>query len=232
MTWPQMLSHLQEIDLELERIAARQKEITIEIQDNTELENTRKILKQRQEEATQARQAQETLEFENERTGSKLKQADTKLYSGQVHNAREVADLHAKVNSLKHRREQLEEQLLDAMIEREAVDEQVQEAQQQFTTAEEAWQERQTTLQEEQEQLKTRSRTLTEERTALTPQLPPHITNSYEYLRKRMEGGIVVAHLKNQVCSVCGLETRLAIQQKVRNQEETYCDGCGCLLIK
>jgi len=62
---------------------------------------------------------QRDLELEIQGLSNKIARSEQRLYSGVVKNPKELADLQAEVAALKRRRQKLEDDLLEAMIERE-----------------------------------------------------------------------------------------------------------------
>ncbi len=230
MEWPTALLRYQDIDHALQKIHARLTAIAETLADQSTLERARQALEQHQAEAKAARQAQKSLEFELDRVETKLKDTQTKLYGGAITNPRELQDLQAESKALKRRKSVLEDDLLDAMLTREEADAALEAAQAQEETTLADHQAQNETLQAERAQLKTEERALLQEMQALEEGLPPTVLESYRYLKSRT-GGIPVAQLHGDTCSMCGVGVMKPTERKVHRGEEAYCGGCRRLIV-
>lgn len=230
MPWPEALIHFQEIDLELQRLDQRLAAIQTILQDESELSPARQHAEQAARAAHEANKAQKDIEFELQRVQTDLQQTEQRLYGGSVTQPRQLEDLQAKSQSLRRRVAKLEDDLLEAMVAREEADETAATAAsdlQQMTVQREALCCR---LTAEREELETHRQTLHQEAQHIKEKIPPAILDSYDYLTSRT-GGIPVARLNGDICSMCGMEVLKPTQRKVRNGEEAYCDGCRRLLV-
>jgi predicted nucleic acid-binding Zn-ribbon protein len=230
MSWVDAIVRLQNIDMELEAINKRLAEIAVEKKDKSGVERAQKILQKRQASADQVRHAQDDLEFELDRVERKLKETEARLYGGQIRNPRELQDFQAEAKSLRHRKEQLEDQLLEAMINREDAEAEAEAAETEYQATKAQWEARQAALIEENTALYERGTALSEEKEALLPKIPSSVLDSYQYLRPRV-GAYVVSYLRGRTCSLCGIEVLPTLRQRVRMGEEVYCDSCGRLLV-
>ncbi|MEJ5308540.1 MAG: hypothetical protein WHX52_02105 [Anaerolineae bacterium] len=230
MPWTDALLRFQDIDLELQRLNQRLAEIAAVLHDTDALTEAQRNAEQAARAAATARKAQKDIEFELQRTQTELQQTEQRLYSGSVTNPRQLEDLQAKSQSLRKWVAKLEDDLLEAMVAREeaeAADTQASASLKHLTT-------KRTTLEQnlaaERAVLQTRAQTLQEEAARVQERIPPAIMDSYRYLTSRT-GGIPVARLNGDICSMCGVEVLKPIQRKIKNGEEAYCDGCRRLLV-
>ncbi|MBN1874510.1 MAG: hypothetical protein JXA33_09800 [Anaerolineae bacterium] len=230
MPWPTALIRLQHIDFELTEIAQRLAAIEAILKDRSEIQRATQALQTYSTIAETARKQQQTLEFELNRIETKRRQTEQRLYSGKVTNPRELEDLQAESKSLLNRKSQLEDELLEAMIEREEADADQTTAQSQLKNTQTQQETQYKTLTTESEQILNRQRELQEERQILLPHIPANILETYHYLYSRM-GGLPVAQLRGEVCSICGMNVNKPTQIKVRKGEEAYCDGCRRLIV-
>lgn len=230
MSWPQSLIRLQEIDLELEEHAQRLSEIAELLKEDTEVRQARRIADQRRETAAAARRHQGDLEFELGQVQVKRTRTEQNLYSGRIVNSRELQDLQAELESLKRRVGVLEDQVLEAMLEREEADEAAKAADTHLASLEAAHAQQQDTLTAEQARREATVAALQAERTGVLPGVPSKLLESYDYLGKRL-GGIAVAQLRGDSCSVCGTELLRPTVQAVRRGLEAYCDTCRRILV-
>ena len=230
MSWTAALVQLQEVDTELAAARRRLAEVEAALADRSVLEAPQRAVEEGRRAAKAARQKQESLEFELGRVEEKRRRAETKLYGGAVKNPRELADLQAKVASLKRRKEKLEDDLLEAMVEREEVEARLAEAEAHLAEVQAAWEAEHDRLEMEAVELRGRIPVLEERAAALSAKLPPSVLASYRHLLRR-KNGIAVAHLQGESCSICGTLVPPRTRQAVRAGEEAYCDSCGRLLV-
>ncbi|HDQ34973.1 MAG TPA: hypothetical protein ENN14_01515 [Chloroflexi bacterium] len=231
MSWTEALLQVQEADLEIQRADTRLKEIARLLQDQSELLAARKAHERAEAAAQAQRKTQKDTEFELQRVETEREQKQAQLYGGKIKNPRELKDLEAKVASLKKRKAQLEDRLLETMLAREEAEEIAAAALQAYQEAEARWEANTSALRTEQETLEARKVALREQIAKQEGNIPASVLDSYRYLRKRL-GGTVVARLRDDVCGVCGIEVRVPTRRKAIYEEEAYCDGCGRLLVK
>lgn len=230
MAWSQTLLRLQEVDHELERGARRLAEIAALLQDDAAVVAARREAEVCAAAAQAARRSQQELEFELNRVQTKRRQTEERLYSGRVTNPRELQDMQAESEALKHRIATLEDALLEAMLTREEADEGASAAQAVLQAAEERSAQQHSALSAELQALRESQTALKAEREALCASLSPKLLDTYTYLRGRTDG-IPVAQVRGDVCSICGTELLPPTVRKVRNHEEAYCDSCRRLLV-
>ncbi len=230
MHWTAALVQLQEVDHALAAARRRLEEVERALRDDSPLRGPRARAERLAEAAKVARQKQEKLEFELDRVEEKRRQTEIKLYGGAVKNPRELADLQAKVASLKRRKAALEDDLLEAMLAREEAEAELETARAELAEREAAWEAEHAELEAEAITLRERIPLLEEESQALAGQLPSQILASYRHLLKRKHG-IAVARLQGDSCSVCGTLVPPRARQAAKAGKEAYCDSCGRLLV-
>jgi uncharacterized protein len=170
-------------------------------------------------------------ELERAQLADEAGAAEQRLYSGSVKNPREMSDLQDKIASLGHRREALEEPLLEAMMESEQGESDVTEAQSQLQRILEQQAEELGALTSEQGSLREK---LSELDTAIE-QARRTIQDAnlalYDKLRAR-PGGIAVASLDaDGECSSCGVQVTSRQAQQVKHGEVFPCPTCGRILF-
>ncbi len=230
MPWTDALLRFQDIDLELQKLSQKLADIEAILHDTSTLTQAQQHAEQAEQTARAARKAQKDVEFELQRTQTELQQTEQRLYGGSVTNPRQLEDLQAKSQSLRKWVAKLEDDLLEAMVAREEADEVEAKASAHLkhiatkrTTLEQ-------NLAAERAVLQTRAQTLQQEAENVKARIPQAIMDSYHYLASRT-GGIPVARLQGDVCSMCGVEVLKPTQRKIKNGEEAYCDGCRRLLV-
>ena len=230
MPWTDALLRFQDIDQELQRLNQRLAEIEAMLHDTVALTNAQRDAEKASQTAQAARKAQKDVEFELQRTQTELQQTEQRLYSGSVTNPRQLEDLQAKSQSLRKWVAKLEDDLLEAMVAREEADEADTRISAQFKHLATKRATLEQNLAAERSVLQSRRQTLQEEAENVKARIPPAIMDSYHYLTSRT-GGIPVARLNGDICSMCGVEVLKPTQRKVKTGEEAYCDGCRRLLV-
>lgn len=231
MSWNQALFRLQEIDSTLEAIQRLLGELEVALRNDAALREAQTLAQTRERAAATTHKAQKDLEFQLQRVETERQQKEKQLYDGSVHSARELQDLQAKVRSLRQRKAELEDQLLEAMLRHEDAAAAAAAAATQLRTVENEWQQTQAALTRERENLLARSHALTAEAAQLRHAIPAEILDSYAYLKPRL-GGIAVAKLReDDTCALCGVSVSATPRAAARAGEEAYCDGCDRLLV-
>jgi len=230
MPWTDALVRFQEIDQELQRLNQKLTEIEAILRDTSTLTEAQQNAEQATQTAGAARKAQKDVEFELQRTQTELQQTEQRLYSGNVTNPRQLEDLQAKSQSLRKWVAKLEDDLLEAMVAREEADEVEAKASAQLKHIATKRTNLEQNLAAERAVLQTRGQTLLQEAENVKAHIPQAVIDSYHYLISRT-GGIPVARLHGEICSMCGMEVLKPTQRKVINGEEAYCDGCRRLLV-
>ncbi len=230
MNWTQAIVRLQAADLELNDARRHLAKVKTDLKNDAALRQAQRHAEQCGAAAKKATKRQQDLEFKVQRVEAEREQTESHLYSGRVRNPRELEDLQAKIRSLDRRKAKLEDQLLEAMIVREEADTDLHEAQKSLEATENAWAEQHERFTEEATNLHRHIAELEAETKALEEQIPTTILETYRYRQERI-GNPVIARLKRHTCSVCGIEVISSRREIAQKGEETYCDGCGRLLI-
>lgn len=223
------LYHLQTLDSQLDAARERLAEIDRLLAQDEAARAAQSAL----EEATTHRlkwQARLTdLELERARLRNEATAAEERLYSGSVHNPRELEDLQHKVVELSRRLDALEEPLLEAMLEVEEGESAIQAAQARLdqVLAEQA----QTggALAAEQSELRSRAAQLEAQIRRTRSTVEDRHLALYDELRQR-PGGVAVSLIEDGVCSRCGVEITSRQAQQVHHGEVLPCPTCGRIL--
>ncbi|MBN2391152.1 MAG: hypothetical protein JXR84_10525 [Anaerolineae bacterium] len=230
MPWTDALLRFQDIDLELQKLNQKLADIEAILHDTSTLTQAQQHAEQAEQTAHAAHKAQKDVEFELQRTQTELQQTEQRLYSGSVTNPRQLEDLQAKSQSLRKWVAKLEDDLLEAMVAREEADEVDAKTNAHYKHIATKRATLEQNLAAERAVLQTRGQTLLQEAESAKARIPQAIIDSYHYLTSRT-GGIPVARLHGEVCSMCGVEVLKPTQRKVKTGEEAYCDGCRRLLV-
>lgn len=227
----QRLYRLQQLDSERDAAERRLDEIEAELNDDRALRQARHRLEEAQERLQTWQSKQRDLELEIESLSSKTTRSKERLYGGKVTNPKELSDLEAEIASLKRRRQKLEDELLEAMINREEAQGARDEAEAHLQEVESDWSTRQADLKQERKELQQRLEEIGKMRESVVPGLGAEPLAVYERVRER-KGGQAVAQIRDGVCSACGVTVPPSAEWKLREGSMIHCDTCGRILVE
>jgi predicted nucleic acid-binding Zn-ribbon protein len=171
------------------------------------------------------------LELEIESLNSKITASEQRLYSGRVTNPKELSDIQEEVASLKRRRADLEDELLEAMVYAEEAQQTLAKRRSTLKKTENQWQADQAALESELSALETRLMELQDEREQLRPNIPPTNLALYDKIRSRY-GGVAVATLRDGVCGFCAVAPSSTKLKAIRSGRDLLqCTNCGRILL-
>jgi len=225
----QQLYQLQETDLSLAAVAQRLAEIAAALGETEELRATRQAVQSTEVELQRWQVTRRDRELEVNSLSGKIKSSEDQLYSGRVRNPKELKGLEEELDSLRRRRESMEEAQLEAMLEVEQLQgvltaqvETLENIHTQWQAAQEALRTTQADLERQQRQLLARRR---QQAAAVEAYLPV-----YQDLYRR-RAGRPVAILKDGVCQRCGMALPTGEAQRARHSPELcFCFSCGRVL--
>jgi uncharacterized protein len=223
------LYNLQLLDSQIDSIQMRLTDIHNQLGQNAAVQAAQDALTEAENSRNEWHLRQKGLENDRERLQQDADDSEKRLYSGQVFNPRELTDLQDKLVELTHRRESLEDPILEAMLAIEEADQNIQSL-------------RASLDQTTNEQANTFG-ALLKEKDALVKQLEglggdvvlqraqveaQHLT-LYDRLRNK-SGGVAVTRLEGNGCGVCGVELTTQLVQRVRHDDIIPCPTCGRIL--
>ncbi len=182
---------------------------------------------------SRAEQQQRRLEQEIATVDSRRKSEEGRMYSGQISSDKELQALRAEISSLKGRKGDLEDQLLEVMEEREELEgatTSLKERHAELTALagqlEEARDEAAADIDRELGELRSR-------RAEQVGKLPDQLIAEYERLRERKQG-VAVAELRGRTCAGCRLELTAIEYEQAKDdarQGLAYCEHCERVLV-
>ncbi len=225
-----MLHTLQTIELELEARSRRLKEIQAALGETEELRAARATLEKAEADYHHWQTRQRELEFEVRTLEQRIANFERELMSGRTRNPKELEGMQANLLSLQQRRQALEDELLEAMVNVDECATRRDEAHAAYEQTEAQWQADQAQLQSEQAENQKAIAQLRARRDALIKQLDDNLLAEYRRLRDR-RGGYAVSEVQQGVCQVCGVTLPTSLVQAARRDEElVYCGSCGRIL--
>lgn len=225
------LYHLQCLDSEADAKQRRLAQVEAALNESIEVRQARQEAESAQEQARQFALRQRDLEYEIQEQNGKIASAEQLLYSGSVRNPKELADLQADVAALKRRRQKLEDELLEVMVEREQAESALAKAQATLEAVEARWTSQQATWIDERATLTARLEEIERARAALLPRIDAADLDAYQSLRRR-KGGQAVALLRDGTCAGCGVVTPPSLEWQLRQGRIVHCSNCERILVQ
>ena len=231
----QALYRLQTIETALDDAKERLAEIEIALMSDERLNAAQANLEGVQADQTKAEATVNDLSLELESLDQKRAEAETLLYSGQITNPREVDDKKQEVESLGRRREVLDEDLTSARNQLSGLGEALTEAQSQLADTQTLVAEANEELVTEQDTLRKQMAEWLRKRKDLLKRIKAADTTYYKMYKhvKAKKGGVAVARLEGDMCSVCHSQQTITVEQQVRQANDLVnCSNCGRILVE
>ncbi len=230
MTQGANLYRLQHLDTEGDSKQSRLAEVQAALKDDKALKQAHQALASAQGLVQKWSVQQRDQELEIQGVSTKTARSEQRLYSGAVKNPKELADLQAEIASLQRRRQKLEDDLLEAMIEREEAEATHAQAQQHLDETQTHWENRQADLSAEQETLQDKLAEIEQARTRVLPGIEADNLDTYQHLR-RSKGGVAIAQINGIACGVCGMAISPNLKWKIREEGLGRCSNCERIIV-
>ena len=224
-----LLFRLQQIDDEIRSDKKRLGEVVRRQTESDELLVARRRAERAESELQTKRTLRTDLNLELNTLLSKVKRSEDRLYSGTVKNPKELSDLQQELDSLGRRREVLEDEVLEAMINLEEAQEEESEASESLSAIEADWEESQQNLAKEQDELVRHINELTAMRKQQLELVTPKSLALYENTVRRVSL-MAVVNLRNGRCAGCQVSVPSNLIKAVDEGELVHCDSCGRIL--
>ena len=225
------LYHLQALDSERDAKERRLAEVEAALGESEALTQARQASEDVQARVQKKGVHQRDLELEIQGVADKTKGSEQRLYSGTVKNPKELSDLQSEIESLRRRRQKLEDDLLEVMIERESLEEALEQAQAHLAQAQDEWSTQQADLLAEREELQARMAAIEEERAGVLPAIDAVDLATYQNLRRR-KGGLAVAEVSGGVCGGCGVQISSSLEWELREGGPVQCGNCERIVVQ
>ncbi len=229
MSATRQLYKLQELDLEIDSQEQALNETMSQLGESQAVLNAQRQLQSEQERLEELQRKQHSAEWEIEDISNKLTPAERKLFSGDIKNPKELANLQHEVEMLKAKRTQTEEKTLGIMEQVELAEAAVARISSELETLKAEWQRQQQELSETVERLKAILSDLRGKRQLLAAEIPPQAVELYQGLRK--EKRTAVARVEQGICRGCRISLPTTELQKARSGSLIRCSSCGRILF-
>lgn len=223
------LYRLQEIDLAIESNEQVLNQIASQLGESETVVRARNKLTLEQQRLEELRRQQRSTEWEIDDHSNKISAAEEKLYGGRIGNPKELANLQHEVETLKGRRNQLEDEALAIMEQVELATASVAGKGSELKTLEAEWRSQQQRLSNDMEQLKTVLSELNHKRQLLLTKIDPQAVEFYDGLKKQK--GTAVAKVEQGICCGCRISLPTTELQRARGGSLVRCNSCGRILF-
>ena len=224
------LYQLQQLDLELERVAAEQQVVAKSLQGNARLQELRIELNSAQQQLRSRLQAQKEAEWALEELTRRLGAQEQRLYSGMVSNPKELNALQQEIQHLRTQQGRQEDTYLEVMEATESLQEESRRKAETLQQAEEAWTRESAAMLARRDQLEVRKQELQARRTQMLTSIDAGFISRYEAMRRAKQGR-AISKVEQNSCQWCRVILTPSELQRVRVSSQLQtCTNCGRIL--
>ncbi len=177
---------------------------------------------------------QSRLEGDVQMIDDKIKHESERLYGGDITSPKELASIQAELDALRRRKNHLEDQDLEVMERREGVEKELADLESRVLELEGRSQEAEAARDAAAVEIETELTSNGEARSAILPDLPPELLETYEELRPK-KGGVAAAALEGNVCRGCGVALSPMAMDEIKRataDELPRCENCRRILVR
>ena len=233
MTKAEALLDLQDIDSVIDRLTRRLTEIKASLHETEELIAARSALRAAQESVTHKRATRKDLELSDASLETRITQAEQRMYSGLVRNPKELLDLQNDIASLKRQKNTLDDQLFAAMVALEEAENELETCTSADARITAEWLASQGGLAGELTQLEHDLAEKIGEQAEIRATLSAPDLATYDQLRRRKGGVVVVEMENNSLCGGCKVRVPAHVLQQLSQAEHTArCPNCERIVVR
>lgn len=224
------LVRLQEVDLALDTRRTALVDAESRIGESEELIALRTRVEELRSNLHTSSGAQKDVELEADGLKAKIAPVEEKLYSGAIKNPRELSDLQADVDQLKHQLSTVEDRDLAALAALETAQTELGSAEAELSSMEEAWQSEQAELRRQVETLSAEIATKDAARAEQAADIDKELLAQYDHIRRAHQGR-GVAKLDRNLCLGCRISLPVSTVNKARaGNTIVQCPNCERIL--
>lgn len=224
------LYRLQQIDSQIDQAEAVIADVERVMAGDATVRQAQQAAQNAEKALHQAQQQLKEAEFAVREQQIKIGQSEASLYSGRIHNPKELQDIQKEIASLKKHQGTLEDHQLEVMMELEEAEKNDQVARQDLSSATASFAERSAGWMGKKELAARALERLRAERAASLSLVDAPSLRTYEALRKK-KNGVAITTAKDGSCTVCGGEIRPSEVQAARSAPNfVYCESCGRII--
>ena len=228
MSLARQLYKLQQLDLELQKKQQELSDVENQLSDNKALFAAKSKLASQKEQLEDERKKQRGSEWELEDLQERIRQIDSKLYSGKTKDPKELVNLEKEVKGLKSQIRTKEDTLLGLMSQVEEIESRVRATDEEVEHLKRGWEQRQETLRPRKSELEIALAELKGERNRLAEQIDSEAFNIYE--RIRLTRGQAVVKVERGRCLGCHITVPTSQWQKAKAGDLIQCNNCSRIL--
>ncbi len=222
------LHQLQAIDLEVIDKRRLLLDIVNRLERSEALVAAEAEFKARESSLNVARSSQRQLEYDVDDLSAKVRDLNSRLYGGSVHNPKELMSLQQDIDGMKKRRSQKEEELLEAMGVLETAEADAAALRGRIAQLKHEWDTEREGLSTDRTTVESALARLLEARKAARLELGDEVNRVYDHLVQTK--GVAVVQVEQGRCKGCNLTVPTGLWQKARAGELVQCGSCGRIL--
>lgn len=222
------LYKLQQLDLELQKNLQELSEVNHNLSNNESLVAAESKLSSYKEQLESINSKQKNSEWELEDLQEKIRQINSKLYSGTTKDPKELVNLEKEVKGLKSQIRPREDTLLGLMSQIEEIEVNLKTTTEESAQLRQEWEQKQETLRQRKSEIETLLAKLKKDRGAMAQQLDSEVLNTYE--RIRLSRGQAVTKVEKGKCQGCHIAVPTSQWQKVKAGDLIQCNSCSRIL--
>ncbi len=224
------LYQLQKVDSQLLSIEKRIAEIESIIAKDERILRVERAIQIANADLDKTRKKLHELEAQAKNIQIEIETNDSSLYSGKIHNPKELNDLQQKIASDRKRLERNEEEQLDVLAEIDEKDQVLKQRENQSIEIRSIVATAHSQLNGEKSQLIHQKETLQTEKEAKLTSVDEESLSTYKKLMMQ-KNGTAVALVEDRSCSLCGAPLTPGEWQAARSSSNlTFCSTCGRIL--
>lgn len=219
---------MQQLDLELQKKQQELNEVENQLSDNKALVVAESKVASQKEQLEDAKKKQKSSDWELEDLQEKIRQIDSKLYSGKTKDPKELVNLEKEVKGLKSQIRTKEDTLLALMSQVEETEAKVKTTAEEIERLKREWEQRQETFRPRKGEIETVLAKLKGDRNGLAQQIDSEAFNIYE--RIRLTRGQAVVKVERGRCLGCHITVPTSQWQKAKAGDLIQCNNCSRIL--
>lgn len=220
---------LQQLDTEQDGIERRLNEIRAELLDRSTIQDVESRLAESDSTLAAAEAEQRDLDLEAEQYRAKLKDEETKLYSGKGGNPKELSALTQEVEQTKHLLAERDDRLMELMNRVEAARLERSEIASTLELLNDGRAAREIEVKNEARVLLRQQAQLKKEIDNARADIEPVYLKQYDRLRAS-KGGVAVAEIRQRICQGCRVALTTTEEHRLRGDALVTCSSCGRIL--
>lgn len=229
MSITRQLYQLREFDLEIESVEQSLSQKTSRLGESRAVISTQAELDSEQQRLDDLKHQQHSAEWDIDDLTGKIKAVEDQLYGGRITNPKELTGLQHEVETLKARRDQVENDALEILDRAEQAEASLTALNGELEKLKGEWRRQQQQLSAEIDQLKSQLADLQQKRRKLADAVDPQSLELYERLRKQK--GQAVSRVEQGICHGCRISLSSSEIQQARGGNLVQCSSCGRILF-